>query len=132
MDLHVHWRQGGVTETLATLRGAALRGPHNALNMTAALAAVRWVGAQGPALQKCLENFYKYAPAMSKDLIAGHYVEALNLLIDEGVKRNGLGWMDDKKMNNTIDLVTKYTPLKKRIDAKDLYTNKFLPQAGKM
>jgi hypothetical protein len=59
-------------------------------------------------------------------------VEALNLLIDEGVKQNGLGWMDEAKMSQTIDIVTKYTPLKKRISTKELFTNKFLPQAGKM
>ena len=79
--------------------------------------------------QKCVENFYRYAPGMSKKLIKRHYLEALNLLIDEGVKRNGLGWMNEEKMNATVDLVTKYTPLKKRIKAKNLYTNKFLPQA---
>jgi NitT/TauT family transport system substrate-binding protein len=82
--------------------------------------------------QKCLDTFYKYAPGMSKGLVGGHYVEALNLLIDEGVKQNGLGWMDEAKMSQTIDIVTKYTPLKKRISTKELFTNKFLPQAGKM
>ena len=99
----------------------------------------RWVKANMEAwgycllyTQKCVQNFYQYAPGMSKKLVEGHYVEALNLLIDDGVKRNGLGWMTEEKMNVTIDLVTKYTPLKKRISAKDLYTNKFLPQAGKM
>lgn len=68
---------------------------------------------------------------MSKKLIKGHYAEALNLLIDEGNKRNGLGWITEGKMNITVDLVTKYTPLKKRINAKNLYTNKFLSQTGK-
>jgi NitT/TauT family transport system substrate-binding protein len=98
----------------------------------------RWVKANMEAwghcliyTQKCLNNFYKYAPAMTKRLVNGHYIEALNLLIDEGVKRHGLGWMTRKKMNDTIGLVTKYTPLKRRIKTKDLYTNKFLPQAGK-
>ncbi|MFQ5913411.1 MAG: ABC transporter substrate-binding protein [Nitrospinota bacterium] len=99
----------------------------------------RWVKANMEAwahcllyTQKCLDNFYKYAPGMSKKLVDGHFVEAINLLIDDGVKRNGLGWMDPKKMDFTVDIMTKYTPLKKRIPTKDLYTNKFLPQVGQM
>lgn len=81
--------------------------------------------------QKCLDNFYKYAPGMSKELVDGHYIEAINLLIDDGVKKHGLGWMDDKKMSDTIDIMTKFTPLKSRIPTKELYTNRFLPQVAK-
>jgi len=80
--------------------------------------------------QKCLDNFYKYAPGMTKALVDGHFVEALNLLSDEGVRLRGLGWMDEKKMDFTIDIVTKYIPLKRRIRTQDLYTNRSLPQVS--
>lgn len=97
----------------------------------------RWVKANMDAwgycmiyARKCLDNFYKYAPGMSKELVDGHYVEAINLLIDEGVKKNGLGWMDPEKMDRTVEITTKYTPLPVRIKTDELYTNQFLPQVA--
>ena len=80
--------------------------------------------------KKCLDNFYQYSPGMSKELVDGHYIEAINLLIDEGVKKNGLGWMDHEKMDRTVEIMTKYTPLQRRIKTDELYTNQFLPQVA--
>ena len=83
----VYWRRDGAAESLASLHGAALRGPHNALNMAAALAAARWVGAQGPALQECLENFATLPHRM--EIVA---------------TRGGVTWINDSKATN-VDAV---------------------------
>ncbi|MFQ5914275.1 MAG: ABC transporter substrate-binding protein [Nitrospinota bacterium] len=75
-----------------------------------------------------IKNFLKYAPGMSEPLIRGHYAIALEHLFDDGVRRHGLGYIDHKKMDYTVELLTKLQKLKKRIPTGDVYTNRFLPQ----
>ncbi|MFQ5913825.1 MAG: ABC transporter substrate-binding protein [Nitrospinota bacterium] len=79
-------------------------------------------------VDETVKNFLKYAPGMSEPLIRGHLAIAVNHLFDEGVRRHGLGYMDHQKMDATVDMLTKYQGLKKRIRAEDMYTNRFLPQ----
>ena len=79
-------------------------------------------------MDKCLKNFYKYAPTMSQELVRQQYIRTRELMIDKGVLENGLGYMDPKKMDRTVDIITKYTPLKVRVKTEDVYTNAFLPR----
>ena len=77
---------------------------------------------------KAIQNFFKYAPAMSKHIIRGQFAIAIEYLFDEGVRRHGLGYMDHDKMDKTVELLTTLGKLKKRIPTGDMYTNRFLPQ----
>lgn len=77
---------------------------------------------------EAIENFLKYAPGMSKPIIRHHFAINTEYMFDEGVKRHGLGYMDHKKMDNTVELLTKLQKLKKRVPTEDMYTNRFLPQ----
>ncbi len=79
-------------------------------------------------MDKCLKSFYKYAPTMSQELVRQQYIRTRELMIDKGVLENGLGYMDPKKMDRTVDIITKYTPLKVRVKTEDVYTNAFLPR----
>jgi NitT/TauT family transport system substrate-binding protein len=79
-------------------------------------------------VDETVKNFLKHAPGMCEPLIRGHLAIAINHLFDEGVGRHGLGYMNHEKMDATVEMLTKYQGLKKRIRAEDMYTNRFLPQ----
>lgn len=79
-------------------------------------------------VDEAVKNFLKYAPGMSETTIRGHYAVAIQHLFDDGVRRHGLGYMDFKKMDYSIEILTKLQKLKKRIKTTDVYTNRFLPQ----
>lgn len=77
-----------------------------------------------------LENFYKYAPGMSRETIREHMLLAFQYFLDDGALRHGIGYTSKKKMDLTIELITKYTPLEVRVPTEEIYTNEFLPQAA--
>jgi NitT/TauT family transport system substrate-binding protein len=77
---------------------------------------------------EAIENFKKYAPGMSAPILEGHFSTMVEYLWDDGTRRHGLGYMDHAKMDATVGTLTKLQKLKKRIPAKDMYTNQFLPQ----
>lgn len=83
-------------------------------------------------VDRCLQNFLKYAPTMQPENVRQQYIRTREMNIDKGVLEHGLGYMVREKMDRTIDIITKYTPLKVRVKTEDVYTNEFLPQvAGK-
>ena len=65
---------------------------------------------------------------MSEPIIRHHFAINTEYMFDEGVRRHGLGYMDHKKMDNTVELLTRLQKLKKRVPTGDMYTNRFLPQ----
>ncbi len=79
-------------------------------------------------VDEAVKNFMKYAPGMSEPIVRGHFVIAIEHLFDDGVRRHGLGYMDFKKMDYSVEILTKLQKLKKRIKTADVYTNRFLPQ----
>lgn len=79
-------------------------------------------------VDEAVKNFLKYAPGMSEPIIRGHYAIAIEHLFDDGVRAHGLGYMDFDKMDYSVEILTKLQNLKKRINTKDVYTNRFLPQ----
>ncbi len=81
-------------------------------------------------MEKCMKNFLKHQPTMSPEFLRAQYMRTRAMNIDKGVIEHGFGYMDPKKMDRTVDIMTKHTPLKVRVKTDDIYTNKFLPQMG--
>ena len=82
-------------------------------------------------MEKCLKNFLKHSPTSDPKAVRLQYHRTRSLNIDRGVIKGGLGFMDHEKMDYTVDIITKYTPLKVRVKTGDVYTNEFLPQMAK-
>ncbi len=82
-------------------------------------------------VEKCMKNFLKHQPTLSPEFLRQQYMRTREMNIDKGVIENGFGYMDPKKMDRTVDIMTKHTPLKVRVKTEDVYTNEFLPQMGK-
>jgi NitT/TauT family transport system substrate-binding protein len=51
---------------------------------------------------------------------------------DETSRNVALGWHDDKRMQDTYDLVETYLGLEQKYDIKTAYTNEFLDKSIKM
>ena len=49
----------------------------------------------------------------------------LDLMKTERYAKNGIGWIDDKKMCDSVDLVNTYMGLPKKVDCKEVYTTDF-------
>ena len=44
----------------------------------------------------------------------------------ERYAKNGIGWIDEKKMCDSVDLVNTYMGLPKKVECKDVYSTEFL------
>ena len=52
----------------------------------------------------------------------------LDLMKTERYAKNGIGWIDEKKMCDSVDLVNTYMGLPKKVECKDVFTTEFLHQ----
>ena len=54
----------------------------------------------------------------------------LKLIIDlwrtDRYKNNGIGWVDDKKMADSVKIISQYRDIKVNMKSSDVYTNEFL------
>jgi len=73
-----------------------------------------------------LKIFKKRVPEIDVDLIRANMKLGLDLMATQRYKDNGIGWMDEKKMCASVDLVNTYMGLPKKVECKDIFTNEFL------
>ena len=76
--------------------------------------------------KSALEIFKKRVPEIDLSIIEPNMMMGLELMKTERYVKNGIGWMDDKKMCASVELVNTYMGVPKPVDCKDVYTNEFL------
>lgn len=76
--------------------------------------------------EAALEIFKKRVPEIDVDLIRANMKLGLDLMATQRYKDNGIGWMDEKKMCSSVDLVNTYMGLPQKVECKDIFTNDFL------
>src|SRR5262249_15561493 len=76
--------------------------------------------------KSALEIFKKRVPEIDLAIIEPNMLMGLELMKTERYAKNGIGWMDDKKMCASVELVNTYMGVPKPVDCKDVYTNEFL------
>src|SRR3989442_15313254 len=64
--------------------------------------------------------------ALGLHQLESHHHVRLELMKTERYAKNGIGWMDDKKMCASVELVNTYMGVPKPVDCKEVYTNEFL------
>jgi NitT/TauT family transport system substrate-binding protein len=69
----------------------------------------------------------RYHPEGSADSYTGQAKASVGLWATAVAKQRGFGWMDDAKMQNTMDQATRDFKLERKIAAGDFYTNEFVP-----
>ena len=72
-----------------------------------------------------MEIFKRRVPEIDYDTIAENMQMGLALMNTERYAKNGIGWIDEKKMCNSVDLVNTYMGLSKKAECKDVYTLDF-------
>ena len=72
-----------------------------------------------------LAIFKKHVPELDVSLIEPNLMVGLSLMKTERYARNGIGWIEEKKMCDSVELVNTYMGLPKKVDCKAVFTTEF-------
>jgi NitT/TauT family transport system substrate-binding protein len=78
-----------------------------------------------------VRHLVKEVPALSYDSVLEQWKTTIRFVATPESLKTGLGYMDEKKMKFTKDIVTKYMKGKlgpSPVNVKDIYTNRFVPK----
>ena len=75
-----------------------------------------------------LEIFKKRVPEIDLATIAPNMEIGVGLMKTDRYAKNGIGWIDEKKMCDSVDLVNTYMGLPKKVECKDVFSAEFLPK----
>ena len=73
-----------------------------------------------------LEIFKKRVPEIDLSVIEPNMMLGLALMKTERYAKNGIGWIDGKKMCDSVDLVASYMNLPSKVECSQVYTTDFL------
>jgi NitT/TauT family transport system substrate-binding protein len=76
--------------------------------------------------KSALEIFKKRVPEIDLSIIEPNMMLGLELMKTDRYARHGIGWMDDKKMCGSVELVNTYMGVARKVECKEVYTNEFL------
>jgi NitT/TauT family transport system substrate-binding protein len=75
-----------------------------------------------------LEIFKKRVPEIDLSIIEPNMMMGLDLMKTDRYARHGIGWIEDKKMCQSVDLVNTYMGVPTKVDCKAVFTTEFLPR----
>ena len=78
--------------------------------------------------KSALEIFKKRVPEIDLSIIEPNMLMGLDLMKTERYTRNGIGWIEEKKMCQSVDLVNTYMGVPAKVDCKAVFTTEFLPK----
>jgi len=67
----------------------------------------------------------KRVPEVDVEVMTPNMLIGLGLMKTERYAKNGIGWIDEKKMCDSVDLVNSYMGLPKKVDCKAVYSTDF-------
>jgi len=76
--------------------------------------------------KSALEIFKKRVPEIDLAIIEPNMMMGLELMKTDRYAKNGIGWMEEKKMCDSVDLVNTYMGVPTKVECKTVYTNEFL------
>ena len=76
--------------------------------------------------KSALEIFKKRVPEIDLSVIEPNMKMGLDLMKTGRYAKNGIGWMEEKKMCQSVDLVNTYMGVPTKVECKAVYTNEFL------
>jgi NitT/TauT family transport system substrate-binding protein len=77
-----------------------------------------------------LAIFKKRVPEIDLSIIEPNMMLGLELMRTKNYAEHGIGWIDEKKMCNSVDIVNTYMGLAKKVDCKDVYTTDYLTRVA--
>ena len=78
--------------------------------------------------EETLRMFLVRTPEASPEVTRQMLTIVLDLLLSEATEKHGIGWIERAKMEKTIEVLTQYLNLPRRVSAEEVYTNEFLPK----
>jgi NitT/TauT family transport system substrate-binding protein len=75
-----------------------------------------------------LEIFKKRVPEIDLSIIEPNLMMGLDLMKTDRYAAKGIGWIDDKKMCQSVDLVNTYMGVPTKVECKAVFTTEFLPR----
>jgi NitT/TauT family transport system substrate-binding protein len=75
-----------------------------------------------------LEIFKKRVPEIDLSIIEPNLMMGLDLMKTDRYAAKGIGWIDDKKMCQSVDLVNTYMGVPTKVECKAVFTTEFLPK----
>ena len=76
--------------------------------------------------EEAIDILVKNRPEIDKPLMLGNLKLIIDLFRTDRYKQNGIGWVDDNKMADSIKIISQYRDLKVNMKPSDVYTNEFL------
>jgi NitT/TauT family transport system substrate-binding protein len=76
--------------------------------------------------EEAIEIMAKHRPEIEKPVLLANLKLIIDLFRTNRYKQNGIGWVDDKKMADSIKIISQYRDLKVDMKTRDVYTNEFL------
>jgi len=73
-----------------------------------------------------LEIFKKRVPEIDLSIIEPNMKMGFELMKTDRYAKNGIGWMEEKKMCQSVDLVNTYMGVPAKVECKAVHTNEFL------
>ena len=77
-----------------------------------------------------LAIFKKRVPEIDLSIIEPNMMLGLELMRTKNYAEHGIGWIDEKKMCNSVDIVNTYMGLAKKVDCHDVYTTDYLARVA--
>lgn len=77
--------------------------------------------------REAVETVRKYVPAAQPESLLSMLEQELKIMDSSEVRVHGLGWMDARRMAQTVELVESHFQLPNRISPGEVYTNELLP-----
>ena len=76
--------------------------------------------------EESIEIMAKHRPEIDRPILLANLKLIIDLFRTDRYRQNGIGWVDDKKMADSIKIISQYRDLKVDMKTKDVYTNEFL------
>jgi len=76
--------------------------------------------------EEAIEIMAKYRTEIDKPVMVANLKLIIDLFRTTRYQQNGIGWVDDKKMADSIKIIAQYRDLKVDMKPADMYTNEFL------
>ena len=80
--------------------------------------------------KEAMEILKKRVPEVDVEVMTPNLLIGLGLMKTERYEKNGIGWIDDKKMCGSVDLVNTYMGLPKKVECKDVYSTEFFTKVA--
>jgi NitT/TauT family transport system substrate-binding protein len=77
-----------------------------------------------------MEILKKRVPEVDVEVMTPNMMIGLSLMKTDRYAKNGIGWIDEKKMCDSVDLVNAYMGLPKKVECKDVYSTEFFTKVA--